>query len=68
MASTRKGFAAMPQRAATKLPSVRGRLDLERHAVELAEDEVDTSSEQSFPASDPPSWSSFTRIGSPQDL
>jgi hypothetical protein len=33
--------------------------------VELSGDKIDTSSELSFPASDPPSWTALSRIGVP---
>lgn len=31
-----------------------------------SEDEIDETLEESFPASDPPSWTLFARIGSPR--
>jgi hypothetical protein len=40
---------------------------IERSRLAATRDEVDTSSDSSFPASDPPSWTSLTRVGSPEN-
>jgi hypothetical protein len=50
-----------------KAPSRHARKDRRtRDAVESG-DEVETSSELSFPASDPPSWTPLIRIGQPEN-
>ena len=35
-------------------------------ALDYSEEEVDESLEESFPASDPPSWAGMLRIGKPK--
>jgi len=57
------------------MPQVRGegdvarqhrRLKSENGAIESSCDEIETNSQDSFPASDAPSWTPITRIGSPR--
>ena len=49
-------------------PSLAPERDAPPHAdsLDYSEDEVDESLEESFPASDPPSWAGMLRIGKPK--
>jgi len=55
-----------PRRRKSAIARRRRSPEAEADNTTLSEDKIDESLEESFPASDPPSWTVITGIGSPK--
>jgi len=60
------GIAKLPSAPAKIRKPAQQRMDAGRRLAAMPEDRIDESLEESFPASDPPSWTAVIGIGSPR--